>query len=84
MARRLIQDATQMVTASCDAGNRCRDCRRFSLVRARRKTAQDEHTEQERSVEQLRHDQVPGGGVRSNLKKEMELLLAEADALSTG
>ena len=53
-------------------------------MRARRKTAQDEHTEQERSVEQLRHDQVTGGGVRSNLKKEMELLLADADALSTG
>ena len=50
------------------------------LVRARRKTAQDEHTEPERSVEQLRHDQVTGGGARSNLEKGMELLFAEADA----
>ena len=48
-------------------------------MRARRKTAQDEHTE--RSVEQLRHDQDTGGGVRSNLEKEMELLFAEADAV---
>ena len=46
-----------------------------------RKTAQDERTELERSVEQLRHDQVTGGGVRSDLEKDMELLSAEADAL---
>ena len=52
-----------------------------SLVRARRKTAQDEHTELERNVEQLRHDQDTGGGVRSNLEKGVELLFAEADAL---
>ena len=51
------------------------------LVRARRKTAQDEHMELERGVEQLRHDQVTGGGVRSKLEKEMELLFAEAVAL---
>ena len=31
VALRLIQDVTQMVTASCDAGNRISDCRRFSM-----------------------------------------------------
>ena len=42
----------------------------------------DEHMELEGSVEQLRHDQDTGGGVRSNLGKEVELLLfAEANAL---
>ena len=46
-----------------------------------RKTAQDEHTEMERSVEQLGHDQAAGGCARSNLEKEMELLFAEADEL---
>ena len=46
-----------------------------------RRTAQDEHTEPERSVEQLRDDQVTGGGVRSNLEEDMELLFAETDAL---
>ena len=51
------------------------------LVRARRKTAQEKHTEMERSVEQLRHGQASGGGVRSNLENEMELLFTEADAL---
>ena len=85
MAQRLIQDATQTMTASCDAGNRSGDLQEVlkegGLVRARRKTAQDEHTELERSVEQLRHDQVTGGGVRSKLEKEMALLSAEADAL---
>ena len=44
-------------------------------------TALDEHTELERSVGQLRHDQVTGGGARSKLEKEMELLFTEADAL---
>ena len=52
-----------------------------SLLRAWRKTAQDEHTELERNVKQLRHDQATGGGARSNLEKEMELLFADADAL---
>ena len=46
VAQRLTQDATQMMTASCDAGNRISDCQEVinqgSLVRARRKTAQDE------------------------------------------
>ena len=51
------------------------------LVRVRRKTAQNEHMELERNVEQLRHDQVTGGGARSNLEKEMELLFTEADEL---
>ena len=31
LAERLIQDATQVVTASCDAGNRISDGRRFSM-----------------------------------------------------
>ena len=84
MAERLIQDATQMMTTNCDAGTGSQRLQEVSLglVRARRKTAQDKHTELERSVEQLRrHDQATGGGVRSNLEKEMELLFAEADAL---
>ena len=34
VAERLIQDATQMVTASCDAGNTISDYRRFSIKHA--------------------------------------------------
>ena len=58
VAQRLIQDATQLVTASCDAGNRSSDFRRIST-----KGAWCVHTEPERSVEQLRHDHAAGGGV---------------------
>ena len=84
MAERLIQDATDG-----DSELRCREqdqrlqevLNEGGLFRPRRKTAQDEHTELERSVEQLRHDQDTSGGVGSNLEKEMELLFAEADAL---
>ena len=49
-----------MVTASCDAKNRDQRLPEVlnegGLARTRRKTALDEHTELERSVEQLRHD----------------------------
>ena len=49
VARRLIQDATQMVTASCDAGNMSSYCRRGfqqkgGLMSATRKIAQDVRT----------------------------------------
>ena len=50
-------------------------------MHASRKTAQDEHTNLERNVDQSRYDQATGGGMRLNLEKEMELLFAEADAL---
>ena len=85
VAQRLTQDATQMMTASCDAGNRISDCRRFSTKEAwcvsGGRPHRTKHTELERNVEQLRHDQNIGNGMRSNLEKEMELLFAEADAL---
>jgi len=72
----------------CDSELRCREndqrlqevLNDRGVVRARRNTTQDEHAELERNVEQLRHDQAAGGGMRSNLEKEMELLFAEADA----
>ena len=82
VAQRLTQDGTQMMTASYDAG--ISDCRRFSTKEAwcvRRRPHRTKHTELERNVEQLRHDQNTGSGLRSNLEKEMELLFAEADAL---
>ena len=34
VAERLIQGATQTMTASCDARNRSSDCRRFSMKEA--------------------------------------------------
>ena len=66
MAERSIQDATP----DDDSELRCRELEQRlqevlnegGLVRARRKSAQDKHTELERSVEQLRHDHVTGGG----------------------
>ena len=39
------------------------------------------HTELERNVEQLPHDQNTGSGMRLTLEKEMELLFEEVDAL---
>ena len=85
VAQRLAQDATQMMTATCDAGNRISDCRRFSMKEALcvpgGSPHRTKHTELQRNVEQLRHDQNTGSGVRLNLEKEMELLFAEDDAL---
>ena len=57
VAQRLTQDATQMVTASCDAGNTISDCRRFSMEDAwcvpGERPHRTKHTELERNVEQF-------------------------------
>ena len=78
MAQRLIQDVTQTVTASCDAGNRNSDCRRFLM-----KGAQCAHRTSTRSWNAA-WNSCGTIGVRSNLEKEMELLLVEVEALRTG
>ena len=77
VAQRLIQDTTQMMTGCKEQNQRLQQVLSEWRLGA---TAQDQQTELERNVELLRHDQVTGGGMRSNLEKETELLFAEADA----
>merc|ERR1719188_850147 len=56
------------------------ECSR-QAVRAELAEVEEQQTDLEASVEQLKHEQAAGGGLRRNLEHERQLLIVEAEKL---